>query len=265
MHTVLLGTLHAPSKYREYIQYIKRMQMEGTVYKKEIVDGLITRFIEVVDDNYHMKEVHIQRKERRIISIVDGSKDGREDATPEENSEVSNSGIDKISRIITDMQMEGYANYTHSIIDEKDILYGADSRDMVDANNRVPRSAATTRKPDSHQLAVPHDINELKHHSPAEKRLESAEAEYEMEVEGAAEIERSSEAMPETCSAVVTEGLSHRMTSSVELSPSDMPCSQSVSLDCKVLRIREEISGVSAYAISLLLICAQMEDVLAGK
>ncbi|EHY65613.1 hypothetical protein NERG_01220 [Nematocida ausubeli] len=86
-----------------------------------------------------------------------------------------------------------------------------------------------------------------------------------MEVEGAAEIERSSEAMPETCSAVVTEGLSHRMTSSVELSPSDMPPSQSVSLDCKVLRIREEISGVSAYAISLLLICAQMEDVLAGK
>ncbi|KAI5171110.1 hypothetical protein NEFER03_0512 [Nematocida sp. LUAm3] len=56
MHTFILGDLVAPSKYRKYIDYLQSMKKEGRIYERLVVDGLVERFIEIANDNYHIKE-----------------------------------------------------------------------------------------------------------------------------------------------------------------------------------------------------------------
>ncbi|KAI5191039.1 hypothetical protein NECID01_1269 [Nematocida sp. AWRm77] len=61
MHTLLLGRLEIPAKYRKYIAYIQTLQNEGTVYEKSVVDGLIGRFIEIANDNQHIKDLYARK------------------------------------------------------------------------------------------------------------------------------------------------------------------------------------------------------------
>lgn len=61
MHTLLLGQLAAPAKYRKYIAYLQGLQNEGRVYDRQVVDGLIDRFIEIANDNQHIKDLHAKK------------------------------------------------------------------------------------------------------------------------------------------------------------------------------------------------------------
>lgn len=70
MQTLLLGALSFPSKYKNYITYLQKLQGEGKVYEKAIVDDLINRFIEIANDNYHIKEAH-RRKKEDVIALED--------------------------------------------------------------------------------------------------------------------------------------------------------------------------------------------------
>ncbi|KAH9385854.1 uncharacterized protein NEMAJ01_0750 [Nematocida major] len=79
MKTLLIGQTQSPSRYKEYAEYLKRGQADGSVYARESVDELIEKFIEVLDDNYHIRETYKRRStyqegDRISARILEGSK-----------------------------------------------------------------------------------------------------------------------------------------------------------------------------------------------
>ncbi|KAI5185864.1 hypothetical protein NEHOM01_1114 [Nematocida homosporus] len=97
MHTFFVGDLHLSAGHRRYISYLQQLQSEGRAYDKTVVDGLIERFIEVANDNHHIKEICARRRglapsefvsKSRLQAVIDASRamgqaEGREECIEE--------------------------------------------------------------------------------------------------------------------------------------------------------------------------------------
>ncbi|EIJ93893.1 uncharacterized protein NEPG_01465 [Nematocida parisii ERTm1] len=300
MNTLLLGSVHAPSKYREYIDYIQKLQREGTVYNKKTVDELIERFIEVVDDNYHIKEAYTRKKGG--MNIMES---------------------DKISAIIVEMQKSAKectdtdSAVGHSIIDMGEMGNGMEdgftAGDEKSKTLLCDSEAQSITNPLSNEDISCTSVNNTSNTKvyPSTPSSENASITESVSSElcdrtvqidsNVLEIEQSK--VSDNISAVSNQrdeftdnpiGITESPDSSVHspLYTSSIPVTANTSntvhphitaphniteiqqarrhgvsgnLLNQQLILREEISAISAYAISVLLICAQMEDLLLGQ
>lgn len=208
--------MHAPSKYREYIEYIKHLRNEGTVYRKEIVDELIERFIEVLDDNYYIREIYAGKKAFPRKSIYDE---------------------DKISPLIVSVQGEGeVSDGALSAEEDKSTAYPIKNNHITEKGTYVLNMERIKEKEENTTR------QEEIQHAPQDKDRAQKKGKKEDKTE---ETSHAAVKLYEP-NEKVSEKVSDRETITKK----------------KLLKIKEELSEMSAYAISLLLIGAQIEDFL---
>ncbi|KAI5166822.1 hypothetical protein NEIRO03_1477 [Nematocida sp. AWRm78] len=300
MNTLLLGSVHAPSKYREYIDYIQKLQREGTVYSKKTVDELIERFIEVVDDNYHIKEAYTRKKggmnimESDKISaiIVEMQKSAKE--CTDTDSSVGHSIIDmgELDNGVADRFTAGNEkSKTHQCDSEAQTITNPLSNEDISCTsvNSTSNTEVHLSTPNSENASIAENVSsemcdrttqidsnvlEIEQSRVCDNisAMSNQREEFTNNPIGITESPDSSvhiplytTGIPETVSASNT--VHPHITAPYNITEIQQARRHSVSgnLLNQQLILREEISAISAYAISVLLICAQMEDLLLGQ
>lgn len=200
MRAVLAGQMEVPSRYKEYIECIKTMQLNGSVYSKSVVDGLIERFIEVLDDNYHIRELY-KRKGRPVET-------------------------DEISAMIVAMQSAGERETKDSYIVElegTEISAAQIPEAYLNTDEHTEQNSSSNKNNDQIDESINNNLKNEQEDKSTQVNIHAMSAPHS----------------PRRLESIHKE-IQHQ----------------------KLLEIKEEISAVSAYAISILLIGAQIEDLL---
>ncbi|KAI5192420.1 hypothetical protein NEMIN01_2007 [Nematocida minor] len=285
MNTLLLGTLQAPSKYKEYIEYIQQLQNEGLVYRKEIVDDLIDRFLEVVDDNYHIKELYTRKKvlvsgvpesdeisamivamqnaansSESVISAQNSNADSWHRINSSLDSAESNSYVlemgDTSQLEVVEQTADAAMNLSRNKAEKTSPLLEAEGKSFIEINDDG-KEHKIAHTQDNHRSKSEADVSSM--HADALNGTHTGESKKE-------EIPLES-GLPEHSSLNSNSIAKYLAAARTIKTPHDPTHLQQAAnkkhlANSQLLKIKEEFSEISAYAISILLIMAQIEDLL---
>lgn len=247
MNTLLLGSLSVPSKYKEYVDLIRKMKIDGSLYNKEVVDELVERLIEVLDDNYRIREVSIRRKEfnNELLSRIDRT-DSKTGYAVYEETELNRKVEEKVEKVESEIKSELESEIESEIKSElaKPVNeLGSELSKSTELTTPSSVPSISTACPVSPVSAIS-VVNGVSRPSAVSSAAVSPAHSHMKNLSGA------------VSSGVVSGPISGIKIPHDPISMDDLFCKKNV------LRIKEELSELSAYAISLLLIGARIEELL---